>query len=105
MRDALMLLAAQAANVAGLAWLALAMPAHWEQVCGRSACHPRAARLLRAVGAGALAVSLLLCMAVDHPSMASLVWVMSLAAAALAVAFTLAWRPHWLRVLVRLSRG
>ena len=45
----------------------------------------------------ALLASLLLCLRADHASMAVLVWVMSLAAAALLVAFTLAWRPHWLR--------
>jgi hypothetical protein len=32
--------------------------------------------------------------------MAALVWVMGLAAAALAVAFTLTWRPRWLMVLM-----
>ena len=65
---------------------------------------PATARILRVFGALALAVSLALCLAVDHASMASLVWVMALAAAALAVAFTLTWRPRWLRVLVAWAR-
>jgi hypothetical protein len=33
--------------------------------------------------------------------MAMLVWVMGLAASALAIAFTLTWRPMWLKVLTR----
>ena len=48
----------------------------------------------------AIAGSLGLCLAVDHASMAALVWVMALAAAALVVAMALSWRPHWLRLLV-----
>ena len=41
-------------------------------------------------------------------TMASLVWVMALTAAAVGVGMTLAWQPHWLRVLspwVRTRRG
>ena len=57
----------------------------------------RALRLLGTVGLGA---SLALCLAVDHASMAALVWVMGLAASALAVAFTLTWRPRWLAALM-----
>jgi hypothetical protein len=48
------------------------------------------------LGACALVLSLLLCLMADHVTMAPLVWVMSLAAAALIVALTLAWRPRLL---------
>jgi hypothetical protein len=41
-----------------------------------------------------------LCLNADHVSMASLVWVMSLAASAMVVAFTLTWRPRALAWLV-----
>lgn len=99
-----MLLAALAASVAGMGWLALAMDVHWEQVRGSAPLACGTVRLLRVLGACSLAVSLLLCLAVDHPSMASLVWVMTLAAAAAAIAFTLAWRPAWLGVLVGWAR-
>ena len=51
------------------------------------------------LGASALAAGLVLCLAVDHASMAVLVWVMALAGAALVVAFTLAWRARWLGIL------
>lgn len=95
---ALLLAAALAACVAGMGWLALAMPAHAQQVW-RTAVAPATARGLRLLGALALMTALVLCLAVDHASMAVLVWVMALAAAALLIAFTLAWRAHWLGVL------
>ena len=93
-----LLAAALATCLAGMGWLALAMPAHAQQVWGAPPS-PVAARILRVLGALALAVSLGLCLAADHASMAVLVWVMALAVAALAVAFLLAWRSRWLRVL------
>jgi hypothetical protein len=55
---------------------------------------------MRCLGALALLASLLLCLRVDHASMAALVWVMGLVAAALLVAFTLSWKPRLLRALV-----
>jgi Protein of unknown function (DUF3325) len=99
--DALFLLAALAANIAGLGWLALAMDVHWQQVRG-GATPPSTGvvKLLRLLGVLGLLASLLMCLRVDHISMASLVWVMGLAAAALAVAFALAWRPRWLAPLL-----
>lgn len=105
MRDAAWLAAALALAVAGMGWLALAMDAHWPQVFGP---RPRARATvprLRALGAGALSGSLLLCLTVDHPTMAVLVWVMALAGAALAIAFTLARRARWLRVLLPTARS
>ena len=49
---------------------------------------------------GAAGLLVALCLAVDHASMASLVWFMALAGAALSVAFTLAWRPRVLGALI-----
>jgi hypothetical protein len=100
MPDAVLHAAALAASVLGMAWLALAMEVHWDQVRGTIALPARTARGLRLLGAAGLATSLALCLAVDHASMAVLMWVMGLAAAALAVAFTLTWRPRWLMVLM-----
>jgi hypothetical protein len=95
-----LLAAALAANVVGLGWLALAMDVHWRQAFGARP-QPRAAVVaLRCLGSSALIASLLLCLQVDHATIASLVWVMGLAAAALAVAFTLSWRPRLLRALL-----
>ncbi len=101
MRDALLLSVSVCSSILGMGWLALSLDSHWEQVRGPGAGAPRRTVVaLRWLGALALAASLALCLVVDHPSMASLVWVMTLAGAALAVAFALAWRARWLRPLV-----
>lgn len=99
--QALLLVAALATCVIGFGWLALAMDAHWAQVRGaQSPPAPATQRKLRVLGAAALFGSLLLCLRADHASMAALVWIMALAAGALAVAFTLTWRPRLLAPLV-----
>lgn len=98
--DAAILLAAWLAAWVGMAWLALAMPAHWEQVRGGEAPSRGAALVLRLIGAAGLLAALALCLAVDHASMAALVWILSLASAAWTVAMLLSWRPRALRFLV-----
>lgn len=100
----LLLVLALLSSICGMAWLALAMKVHWQQVRGATESSPATTRVLRVLGVLALLVSLVLCLAVDHVSMASLVWVMSLAAAALTVAFTLSWRPRVLGALVFWAR-
>ena len=100
MREAAMLAAALGAAIAGMGWLALSMEPHWHQVRGGQPLSRGIAGGLRLLGALALLASLLLCLRADHASMAALVWVMALAAAALIVAFTLTWRPRWLAPLV-----
>ena len=100
MPDALMLLVALVVTVLGMGWLALSMESHWEQVRGRTACPPATVKSLRVLGAVALFTSLVLCLMVDSASMASLVWVMSVAGAAVVVAFTLTWRATALAPLV-----
>ncbi|MFZ6731651.1 DUF3325 domain-containing protein [Undibacterium sp. Ji42W] len=100
MLDTLLLIAALAASVAGMGWLALSMEVHWEQVNGTISQPPQLVTRLRGLGAAGLFVSLLLCLKVDHASMATLVWIMALAFAAISTAFTLTWRPRWLWVLV-----
>ncbi|WP_425260656.1 DUF3325 family protein [Rubrivivax sp. RP6-9] len=92
--------AALACAVVGCAWLALALPAHWQQVQSAAAPTRLQQLLLRTAGAAALAAAGGLCLRADHPGMAALVWVMLLAAAASTVAFTLAWRARWLAPLV-----
>ena len=95
---AALLLAAMLCALAGMAWLALSMPAHAQQAVGRVP-RPTLLRLHRGLGAAALCAALVLCLRADHATMAVLVWFMALAAAALAVAFTLSARPRWLRLL------
>lgn len=100
MVDPVVLLGGAAVSaVIGFGWLALAMDTHWEQVHGDLAPAPGGARALRVAGALALAVSLVLCLGADHPSMAALVWLMLLAGSAAAIAATLSWQPRWLRPL------
>ncbi len=100
MSEAVWLLIAVALSLAGMAWLALAMDAHWGQVMHRPAdAATGTRRVLRALGTLALPLSLLACLMADRPSMAVLVWVMLLAGNATAVALLLSWRPGWLRPL------
>lgn len=99
MHNALMLTAALLCALAGAAWLALSMESHWRQVRGEQAAASGTVQLLRVLGFLALGAALLICLRVDHASMAVLVWIMALAAAALVVAFTLAWRPRLLAPL------
>lgn len=85
-----------ASNLCGLGWFALSLPVHWQQVRGTPGPGPRATVALRLLGSLGLAAAFAFGLRADHPSMAVLVWVMTLAAAALAIAFVLAWRPRWL---------
>lgn len=94
MSEATLLVLAALVTLLGMALFALAMPTHWAQVAGaRAPLTPPRQRRLRQAGALALAASLGLCLAADHPSMAVLVWVMLLAVSASGVAMWLSRRP------------
>ena len=98
MHKAVLLTLAMLCSASGLAWLALAMEVHWQQARGAHAIAARRTVIgLRVLGVIALIASLLICLRADHPSMAVLVWVMSLAAGAVAVALLLAWLVAWAR--------
>lgn len=97
------LLAAAACALAGMAWLALAMPVHAQQAWGRTLPSGRRAGL-RWSGGLALVAALACCLVADHASMAVLVWLMLLAAAAVATALLLAYAPGhlaWLAPWIR----
>lgn len=97
MHEGLLLTLALSCSLGGIAWLALAMEVHWQQVRGTAAGPARRTAIgLRLLGGAALAVSFGACLLADHATMAVLVWVMSLAASALLVALALAWQPRWL---------
>jgi hypothetical protein len=81
-------------GIAGIAWFALAKLPHWQQVTGERALSDPTRRNLRIAGAAALAAALGLSLLADHVTMSFLTWFMTLAAASLIVAFTLAWRPR-----------
>jgi Protein of unknown function (DUF3325) len=88
---------------AGMAWCALAMEAHWQQVTGTAQALPRARRHgLRLAGTLGLLASLALCLMADHATMAALVWVMLLTLSAFVVAMLLSWRPQVLRGLLHI---
>lgn len=99
MAEASLFLLAYLAGVLGLGWIALAMDSHWQQVRGARKRSRGAVHALRVLGAASVVLSLGVCLRADHVSMAALVWVMLLAAAALTVAFTLSWRPALLAPL------
>lgn len=101
MAETLMLCLAALFSLAGMGWLALSLEVHWRQLFGRkTVLSASTAKWLRLAGWTGLLLSALCCFVADRPSMASLVWVMLLTGAALSIALLLAWRAHWLRVLV-----
>ena len=100
MLEALLLIGAFVCSVVGFAWLALSLDAHWRQLRGTQPLPSGVISSLRVLGTLGLAASLLLCFQADHPSMAALVWPMTLAAAALTVAFTFTWRPRTFALLI-----
>jgi hypothetical protein len=104
MAEPALLTAAALCSTAGMGWLAVAMKPHWSQVRGAQPLAEHRVVTLRVFGALALAAALVLCLLADHASMAALVYVMTLTASALLVAFTLAWRPRLLSVLVAWMR-
>jgi len=100
MPEALYLTAAALLSLVGMAWLALSMDVHWAQVKQISLAdsHPPKA-ILKALGYSALFVSLVACLVADRPSIAALVWIMLMVGSAVSVAFALANRPRWLKLI------
>ncbi|HKU42024.1 MAG TPA: DUF3325 domain-containing protein [Polyangiales bacterium] len=96
MADGLLRAAALLLCTCGMAWLALAMRPHWQQVRGAAPLSAAAVRRLRCSAAGAHLAAFATFSSADQLSMAVLVWVMALALSAACVAFTLAYRPGWL---------
>lgn len=92
------LCAAALCATAGMGWLALAMPVHALQAWDALPSPARLARL-RWLGGTAILLALACCLGSDHATMAVLVWMMLLAAAAVATAAVLATRPRRLRLL------
>jgi hypothetical protein len=87
------------AGTAGMGWFALAKLPHWQRVTGERSLPDPTRRNLRIAGALALCAALALSLVADHVTMSFLTWFMTLAAASLCVAFTLAWRPRALAPL------
>jgi hypothetical protein len=89
----------------GMGWLALGMKPHWRQVREKSGPRQLSVGRFRLLGGSALLLSLITCLAADHPSMASLVWVMTMSVSALSVAMTLSYAPRALRWLTAVVGG
>lgn len=100
MVEALLLLLIVVLCFCGMAWLALAMNAHWLQVRGAGSIQAKQKKVLRGLGSASLLIAAGLCFYVNHVTMAPLVWVMAMTAGAVLVAITLTWRPRGLRFLV-----
>jgi hypothetical protein len=89
----------------GFAVLALSQERHWERVHETNWLAARSPRAQRAIGFIAIAAALPLCLHDQGAGFGSLLWVVLMGAAAMAVALLLTWRPRWLRPLARaLSR-
>lgn len=82
----------------GLACLALTQDKYWKTLSIDFPCQAWAAP----IGWGCLTLSLLLTWAAQGAAFGSLIWLLLLPPSGYALAFTLAWRPHWLRPLARL---
>ncbi|MEM8609082.1 MAG: DUF3325 domain-containing protein [Myxococcota bacterium] len=84
----------------GCATFALSQFRPWRAV-GLGKRRPHSTGILRATGVALLSAGLAFALARDGVEFGLLLWPLSLAVAAAGVAFTLAWRPHWLRALGR----
>lgn len=93
---ALLLVAASLASYVGFACLALAMPHHWTQVSGESIDVAPHRRWLRPGAYLLQSAAYALCVYRDGPGFGSLLWVILISAAAIAVALTLTWQPQFL---------
>ena len=91
-------------NLLGFALLALSQPRNLEQVLKENITIAPVATTQRAISFIAIGMSLVVCCVSQGASFGSLLWVLELAAAAMAVALTLTWRAHWLRGFARLLR-
>lgn len=105
MSDGVLLIGTFGAAYVGFALLALSQTRHWRRVLDAPPPSFRQPRMLRALGGAAIGLSLALALLRDGPGFGALLWATVLSLVALAVAFTLAWRPKWLQPLALLGTG
>ncbi|NHZ90177.1 DUF3325 family protein [Massilia sp. CCM 8733] len=103
MADGVMSVAAFAAIWLSFGVLALMQEAHWTAVTGQADGPPPplplSLRRWRLCAGAGLALGCALCIAVHGAGFGTLLALLLLGAGAISVAFTLAWKPHWLRGL------
>lgn len=104
MPDAALTIVAALASALGFVLLALAQERHWRAVCAAPALRRVHPGWFKAAGLALQGLALVLSLRAQGPSFGSLMWAMTLPAAAMAVAFTLAWRPAWLRPIAQRLR-
>lgn len=83
----------------GFALLALSQERHLDRVFESNRPTTHNIRAQRAICFIAIGSSLPICISTQGASFGSLLWLMLMCAAAMAVALTLTWRPGWLRGL------
>lgn len=102
MLEGLLVASLMALHLLGLACLCLSQDKHWRALRVRGVRQSWAGPF----GWGSLALSLLLAWTTQGAAFGSLIWLFLLPPSGYALAFTLAWRPRWLRPLARmLSRS
>lgn len=94
MTPVLLLMLAALASYLGFACLALAMPRHWAEAGGPRLRPAPPRQRLRGCGFALLGIAYALIVYRDGPAFGSVLWVVLLTAAAIAVALTLGWRPQ-----------
>lgn len=104
MPEGLFTVLAAALNLLAFALMALGQERHWCTVAHDAVETRVDAAWLHGTALACHVASLLLFIRDQGPSFGSLLWVLALSAAAMAIAFMLSWRPRWLRVLVPLLR-
>lgn len=103
MPDATLTIVAALGSYLGFVFLALAQERHWRAVCAVPARRVRAAWPV-AAGLTLQLLALVLTVGAHGPSFGSLLWAVMVSSTAMAVAFTLAWQPRWLRPTAQLLR-
>lgn len=101
MREALLTLIACLLALWGFALLALSQARHLARVLEQNRPPAPSHGAQRATGFIAIGLCLPACITAQGASFGSLLWILLLSTAAMAVAFTLTWRPQYLRPLAR----
>ena len=104
MPDTALTIIAALGSYLGFVFLALAQEQHWRAVCTTPALQRARAAWPAAAGLALQLLALVLALRAQGPSFGSLLWAVMISAAAMAVAFTLAWQPRWLRPIAQLLR-
>lgn len=97
MTKSLLLVAIFSVAYLGFTLLALSQVRHWRIVFDKALPTQREVLTLHGLGILMLSISLVLSIVRDGASFGSLLWITVISMAALSVAFTLTWRPRWLR--------